>query len=200
MVSHFLIYRTADTKYWYKYLGDTPVSFFAVVQCWDFHTSFVHSPCRDLTLLHCFHANSVVKWQPADTFPMLPCRRAQCVQDWTILPRSFTGIWLYDHSVNPKQYDNITEDHGDKSLCSLHAVPLDSRRGKDKGVPIKILQNLHKGKRQIIHIWKLCKGLHFAVIICTNSAGERMRKDIIQVLKSDLGMACFSYFYTQAFG
>lgn len=58
----------------YEYRGDTPVSFFfAVVQCWDIHIYFVHSPCRVSTPLHRSHANSVAERQPADRFPMRPC-------------------------------------------------------------------------------------------------------------------------------
>jgi len=49
------------------------------------------------------------------------------------LPGASTGIWLYDRSVTPKHHDSKRKGHGDKSLCSLHAVPLDSRRGRDEG-------------------------------------------------------------------
>lgn len=61
----------------------------------------------------------------------------------------------------------------DKSLCSVHAVPLDSSRGGDEGL-IKILQiNYTKEKKKKANYLytKSVQGLHFAVIICTNSAG-----------------------------
>lgn len=60
----------------------------------------------------------------------------------------------------------------DKSWCSLHAVPLDSSRGRDKGV-IKILQINYTKKKANYLYTKSVQGLHFAVIICTNSAGEK---------------------------
>lgn len=60
----------------------------------------------------------------------------------------------------------------DKSRCSLHAVPQDSSRGRDKG-GIKILQ-INYTKKKANHLdMKSVHGLHFAVIICTNSAGEK---------------------------
>lgn len=75
------------------------------------------------------------------------------------LPGASTGIWLYDRSVTPKHHDSKRKGHGDKSLCSLHAVPLDSRRGRDEGGAIKILQINYtkKKKRQIIYIRNLYK-------------------------------------------
>lgn len=63
----------------------------------------------------------------------------------------------------------------DKSLCSVHAVPLDSSRGGDEGL-IKILQINYTKKKKANYLYtKSVQGLHFAVIICTNSAGEKER-------------------------
>ena len=71
-------------------------------------------------------------------------------------------------------------DMGDKSVCSLHAVPLDSK-GQGREGAIKILQiNYTKKKRQIIYK-KSVQGHHFAVIICTNSAKEKKLDTIISV-------------------
>lgn len=86
---------------------------------------------------------------------------APSTQDWRFevlrLPGASAGFWLYDRSVTPKHHDSKRKGHGDKSLCSLHAVPLDSRGGGTKGA-IKILQiNYTKKKRQIIYLRNLYK-------------------------------------------
>ncbi len=72
------------------------------------------------------------------------------------LPGASTGIWLYDHSVTPKHHDSKRKGHGDKSLCSLHAVPLDSRRGRDEGGAIKILQINYTKKKGKLFIYEIC--------------------------------------------
>lgn len=43
----------------------------------------------------------------------------------------------------------------DKSLCSVHAVPLDSSRGRDEGV-IKILQINYTKKKGKLFIYEIC--------------------------------------------
>lgn len=67
----------------------------------------------------------------------------------------------------------------DKSLCSVHAVPLDSSRGRDEGV-IKILQiNYTKKKRQIIYIRNLYKAFTSPSSFVQTLWGERER-DVVK--------------------
>lgn len=63
----------------------------------------------------------------------------------------------------------------DKSLCSVHAVPLDSSRGGDEGL-IKILQiNYTKKKRQIIYIPNLYKAFTSPSSFVQTLQGEKER-------------------------
>lgn len=68
----------------------------------------------------------------------------------------------------------------DKSLCSVHAVPLDSSRGRDEGV-IKILQiNYTKKKRQIIYIRNLYKAFTSPSSFVQTLQGGGREKDVVK--------------------
>lgn len=152
----------------------------------DFHIYFVHSPCRVWTPLHCFHANSVAKWQLADRFPMSPCVDGPWAHKTgrfkvLRLPGASTGIWLYDHSVTPKHHDSKRKGHGTRAYA-VYMQFLWTAEGA-----IKILQiNYIKKKKKANYLYtKFVQDLHFAVIICTNSAGAKKENGATQYQKID---------------
>lgn len=129
----------------------------------DFHIYFVRSPCRVSTPLHCFHANSVAKWQPADRFPMSPCAegpRAHKTGRFEVLrlPGASAGFWLYDHpSLQNTMTAKERRDMGTRAYA-VYMQFLWTAEGVGTRRAIKILQiNYTKKKRQIIYIRNLYK-------------------------------------------
>ena len=90
----------------------------------DFHIHFVRSPCSVTPLGH-FHGNIAA---PSDRSPMLP--RIQNGADVTILSaRQPLGLRQAPVCTTTPSLQNTRtakeRDMGTRSLCSLHAVPLE---------------------------------------------------------------------------
>lgn len=133
----------------------------------DFHIYFVRSPCRVQTPLHRFHANSV------DRFPMSPCAKGPELETGTSqilrLPGAPAGFRLYDHRVTPKHHDSKRKGTWGQEPMQFTCSSFGQQRGGDEGA-IKILQINYTKKKANYLYTKSVQGLHFAVIICTNSS------------------------------